>query len=54
MRLTEIGAGTAAFEMPFSEWLCGPDGYIPLGRLTIPADGAMACAAISHLPAATA
>ena len=53
MRLVEIGPRSATFTMPLSRWLCGPDGTIPLGPLTIPADAAMACAIISELPEAT-
>lgn len=53
MTLTEVGDGTSTFALPLSPWLAGPDGHIPLGVLTIPADAAMACAIIGRLPAAT-
>ncbi len=53
MRLTAFTASTATFTMPLSPWLTGPDGRIPLGPLTIPADAAMACAVIAGLPAGT-
>jgi uncharacterized protein (TIGR00369 family) len=49
MRLAEIGPGTATFTMPLTGWLRGPGEQIPIGPLTIPADAAMACAAISLL-----
>lgn len=53
MRLTEIGAGTAAFEMPLTAWLCSPQGAISIGPLTMPADAAVACAIQTRLPPAT-
>jgi uncharacterized protein (TIGR00369 family) len=53
MQLVEVGSGTAMFLMPLSEWLVGADGTIPLGPLTIPADGAMACAIMSLMPERT-
>jgi uncharacterized protein (TIGR00369 family) len=53
MRLVEIGAGSAAFSMPLTGWLCSPQGAISIGPLTIPADGAIACAVQTELPPAT-
>jgi uncharacterized protein (TIGR00369 family) len=54
VRLTEIGEGTATFELPITGWLRGADGRIGIGPLVMPADGAMACAIIAGLPAYTA
>jgi uncharacterized protein (TIGR00369 family) len=54
MRPIALTAGSARFEMPLSGWLCGADGRVPLGVLTIPADAAMACAIIGGLPAGVA
>ena len=34
-RLIEVGVGSAVFEMPLSEWLCGPHGTISIGALAI-------------------
>lgn len=53
MRLVEAGTGTAVFELPLSEWLRSPQGAISVGPLTLPADGALACALQSALPPAT-
>ena len=53
MRLVEFGSGRATFSLPVTGWLCGADGRVGLGALTIPADAAMACAIIAGLPAAT-
>jgi uncharacterized protein (TIGR00369 family) len=53
MRLTEFEAGTAAFRMPLTDWLCSPQGAISIGPLTIPADAAVACAIQTQLPPAT-
>jgi uncharacterized protein (TIGR00369 family) len=53
MRLTEVGIGAAAFQMPLTQWLCAPQGTIGIGPLVIPADAAMACAIQTALPAAT-
>jgi len=52
-RLVEVGLGSAVFDMPLSEWLCGPHGAIPIGALAIPADAALACPVQSGLPPAT-
>jgi uncharacterized protein (TIGR00369 family) len=54
MRPVALTAGSARFEMPLSGWLCGEDGRVPLGVLTMPADAAMACAIIGALPAGVA
>jgi uncharacterized protein (TIGR00369 family) len=51
--LTGFGDGTATFETPLTGWLRAADGRIPLGALALAADGAMACAVISRLPAGT-
>jgi uncharacterized protein (TIGR00369 family) len=53
LRLTEVGDGSATFELPLTDWLCVPQGAISIGPLTMPADGAMACAIQTTLPAAT-
>ena len=53
LRATAVGVGTASFSLPLTGWLCGGDGRIALGALTIPADAAMACAIIAGLPPAT-
>jgi uncharacterized protein (TIGR00369 family) len=53
LRATGVGLGTASFSLPLTGWLCGADGRIALGALTIPADAAMACAIIAGLPPAT-
>ena len=53
MHITEVGEGTATFEMPLSEWLCSPQGAISIGPLTIPADAAMGCALQTVMPVAT-
>jgi uncharacterized protein (TIGR00369 family) len=53
LRATGVGVGTASFSLPLTGWLCGADGRIALGALTIPADAAMACAIIAGLPPAT-
>jgi uncharacterized protein (TIGR00369 family) len=53
IRLAAAADGTARFEMPLSGWLADGHGRIGPGPLTIPADGAMACAVMSTLPAAT-
>ena len=53
MRLVEIGDGTATFEMPITDWLRTPQGSVSIGPLTIPADGAVACAILTLLPPRT-
>jgi uncharacterized protein (TIGR00369 family) len=53
MRLSEFDAGTAAFTMPLTDWLCSPQGAISIGPLTMPADAAVACAIQTRLPPAT-
>lgn len=50
MSLTEIGPGTASFEMPMSGWLLGPHGTSYLGILAILADGPLGCAIHTALP----
>jgi acyl-coenzyme A thioesterase PaaI-like protein len=54
MRPVTLTARSARFDMPLTGWLCGADGRVPLGALTIPADAAMACAIIAELPAGVA
>ena len=54
MRPVTLGTERAQFAMPLSPWLRGDDGRVPLGALAIPADAAMACAIIAHLPEGTA
>jgi uncharacterized protein (TIGR00369 family) len=53
LELKEIGAGSAVFEMPLTDWLYAPTGAIPIGPLMIPADAATACAIQTVLPAGT-
>jgi uncharacterized protein (TIGR00369 family) len=53
MRLVEVGAGSAAFAMPLTGWLCSSQGAISIGPLTMPADAAVACAIQTELPPAT-
>jgi uncharacterized protein (TIGR00369 family) len=53
MRLVEIGEGAAMFEMPITDWLRTPQGGVSIGPLTIPADGAVACAILTLLPPRT-
>lgn len=53
MRISEVGSGTAAFTMPLTGWLLSPAGRISLGALTMPADGAVACAIQTELPPGT-
>jgi acyl-coenzyme A thioesterase PaaI-like protein len=52
-RFIEVGVGSAVFEMPLSEWLCGPHGAISIGTLAIPADAALGCPVQSGLPPGT-
>jgi uncharacterized protein (TIGR00369 family) len=53
LRLTEVGDGTATFELPLTDWLCAPPGAISIGPLVIPADAAMAVAIQTWLPPRT-
>jgi uncharacterized protein (TIGR00369 family) len=53
MHPVALTAEGAQFAMPLSPWLCGEDGRIPLGVLSIPADAAMAFAIIADLPEGT-
>ena len=53
MRLVDIGAGSAAFAIPLTDWLCSSQGAISIGPLTMPADAAVACAIQTELPPAT-
>jgi uncharacterized protein (TIGR00369 family) len=53
MHLSAVGDGTAAFQMPLTEWLCSPQGAISIGPVTMPADAAVACAIQTALPPAT-
>ena len=53
MRLVDVDAGSAAFAIPLSDWLCSPQGAISIGPLAIPADAAVACAIQTELPPAT-
>jgi uncharacterized protein (TIGR00369 family) len=52
-RFIEVGVGSAVFEMPLSEWLCGPQRAVSIGALAIPADAALGCPVQSGLPPAT-
>jgi uncharacterized protein (TIGR00369 family) len=54
LKLVEVGLGSVVFEMPLTRWLLSPQGAIPIGLLTLPADGALALAILSTLPAGTA
>lgn len=54
MQPITLSAESARFDMPLSGWLCGDDGRVPLGVLTMPADAAMACAIIAGLPGGVA
>ncbi|MHB1571485.1 MAG: PaaI family thioesterase [Solirubrobacteraceae bacterium] len=49
MQVVALGDGHATFTLPLGPWLHGPDGRVSLGPLTIPADAAMATAAITRL-----
>lgn len=51
--MTEIGDGTATFEMPASPWLQTHSGVIQGGVLAVLADAALGCAIQSGLPPAT-
>jgi len=51
LRMVDFEAGRCAFSLPLGEWIHGPDGRASLGALTVPADAAMATAAITRLPA---
>jgi uncharacterized protein (TIGR00369 family) len=53
LRLTEVGEGTAVFELPLSPWLRSSQGPISIGPLSIPADAALGCAVQTVLPAGT-
>ena len=46
--------GEALFSMPITGWLRSPQGAVPGGLLTIPADGALGCAIHTGLAAGTA
>jgi uncharacterized protein (TIGR00369 family) len=52
-RLAQVGAGTAAAEMPASGWLLNPAGVIGGGALAILADVALGYSVETELPAAT-
>jgi uncharacterized protein (TIGR00369 family) len=51
MQLTEVGEGSAVFEMPLTKWLYAPQGAISIGPLLIPTDAALACAIQTTLAA---
>jgi uncharacterized protein (TIGR00369 family) len=53
MRPTEVGAGSACFTMPASDWLQSPQGVIANGALAVLADGPLGCAIQTTLPPAT-
>ncbi|MDQ6744627.1 MAG: PaaI family thioesterase [Actinomycetota bacterium] len=53
LRLSAVGEGIAAFQMPLSQWLASSAGTISVGPIAIPADAAVACAIQTALPAAT-
>jgi uncharacterized protein (TIGR00369 family) len=50
MRIVDAAPERATFELPLSAWLRGPDGHPSSGLLTMPVDGAMACAIMTGLP----
>src|SRR5579875_598220 len=50
LTVTSVGAGSTTFALPLSDWLADGDGEVGLGPLTVAADAAMACAAITLLP----
>ena len=50
---TEIGAGSATFVMPISQWLSTPQGLWTAGAIAILADGPLGCAIQTLLPPAT-
>lgn len=53
MHPTAVGEGTCRFDMPASEWLVSPAGWIQLGTLAILGDGPLGCAVQTALPPAT-
>ena len=50
MQPTEIGAGSATFTMPISDWLKTPQGVATGGEVAMLADGPLGCAVHSGLP----
>jgi uncharacterized protein (TIGR00369 family) len=50
MRLTDLSAGEATFEMPVTGWHLGPQGQSFLGVLAILADGPLGCAIHTSIP----
>jgi len=50
IRFTEVGAGTATFTMPITDWLKTPQGIVTGGEVAILADGPLGCAVHSVLP----
>lgn len=48
-----VAEGAVTFTMPLTRWLESTDDVIAPGALAIPADGAMACAIMTVLPART-
>lgn len=53
MHPTEVGAGSATFVMPISDWLQVPQGITAAGAVAILADGPLGCAIQTTLPPAT-
>jgi len=53
MRLTEVGAGSATFDIPVTPWLFTPQGLWAAGAIAILADGPLGCAIGTELPPAT-
>ena len=53
MELVEVGAGSAAFRMPATDWLLSPQGAISNGTLAVLADGPLGCAVQTALAPAT-
>jgi uncharacterized protein (TIGR00369 family) len=53
MRPTEVGAGSATFTMPITDWLQVPQGLVMGGVVAILADGPLGCAIQTILPPGT-
>jgi uncharacterized protein (TIGR00369 family) len=53
MKIAEVGANSAVFTMPASQWLATPQGPIQIGTLCVLADGPLGCAVQTALPAGT-
>ncbi|MCA1833523.1 MAG: PaaI family thioesterase [Actinomycetota bacterium] len=53
LRLTSVGAGSATYAMPASDWLLGPKGFLHAGMLAFLADAPLGSAIITTLPPKT-